>query len=161
MSQSPINATPNITPTFTDAAGGPESGADPVESGGPHTLNGGAAERIEATEDLERADTAPAEDAAQAAPTTADSEPAETPSEDRADPVAQAQAELEQLEAGRPTPQPRNDFQPPRKLIQIVHTEVERKRENRIAALKAYLDDRPDPTNTPESTPDDFPEPAF
>jgi len=161
MSQSAINATPNITPTFTDAAGGPESGADPVESGGPDTLDGGAAERIEGKAELERADTAPTEGAAQAAPTTTDSEPAETPSEDRTDPIAQARAELEQLEAGRPAPQPRNDFQPPRKLIQIVHTEVERKRENRIAALKAYLDDRPNPTTTPENTPNDFPEPAL
>ena len=53
--------------------------------------------------------------------------------------VADAEAELETLEAGRATPDPHPTLKPTTKLRQIVDAEVERKREARISALKAYL----------------------
>ena len=52
----------------------------------------------------------------------------------------EAEAELAQLEDQRAAPALRDNFKPPPKLEQIVHTEIERQRENRIFALKAYLE---------------------
>lgn len=141
MNHDATNTTPDLTPTFNEAVGGPESNAAPVESGGPDTLNGGAAERIEATQDFHAAANASNMQAPVASPPLADREPNEAPADDKPDPIAQAQAELEQLKAERPRPDAELHHRPDEKqLIQIVHTEVERNRENRIAALECYLE---------------------
>jgi hypothetical protein len=65
--------------------------------------------------------------------------------------LEEAEAELAQLEDQRAAPALRDNFKPPAKLEQIVHTEIERQRENRIFALKAYLEhSRSGPRAAPE-----------
>jgi hypothetical protein len=54
--------------------------------------------------------------------------------------IADAKAELETLEAGRPAPGPRAELKPPPHLVRIVNSGSERRREARISALKAYLE---------------------
>jgi len=131
----------NITPTFNDAAEGPENDPPPVETGGPDPLDGGAAERIEMTREFTAAADASFAQPPVAAPEVADPPRAEATAEEPPDPLASAQAELEQLKAGRPEPETALNHRPDdKRLIQIVHTEVERNRENRIAALEGYLE---------------------
>jgi hypothetical protein len=50
-----------------------------------------------------------------------------------------AEAELEMLESGRATPAARHNFNPPSKLKKIVDAKIEREREARVSALKAYV----------------------
>ena len=57
---------------------------------------------------------------------------------------ADAEAELERLEAGRAAPDLQHNLKPARRLEQAVHTHIEEKREFRIAALRAFLEFNPD-----------------
>lgn len=51
-----------------------------------------------------------------------------------------ARQELEALEAGRPKPAPRHRLDPPARLKKIADSQAERQREQRISAIKVYLD---------------------
>ena len=107
----------DLTRDFNEAAAGPSSDPLAVDSGAPLDRGpGGAAAEPENVGQAAEASDAP------------------SPS------LEEAAAELAQLEDQRAAPALRDNYKPPPKLEQIVHTEIERQRENRIFALKAYLE---------------------
>jgi len=136
----------DLTPTFNAAAGGPTGEPASSEGQGPQDSGGGGASATVEANALSEA----------AAP--AETEPVAPPPLSLED----AEAELEALEAGRPKPALRDDFNPPAKLRQIVHTEVERQRELRVSALEAYLEfSQSDPENTRDHDFSNDPEPTL
>jgi|GEM_PF-3025670 len=168
--------TTGVTPTFNEAAGGPSGEASMAEETGPHDLGGDGAAEDSASKELSAIET---KNSTEASMTTQFSEAAETPeaadweaeaeeeeaAEEAPEPplsLKDAEAELAELEAGRPKPTPTEDFKPDPHLVQIVHTQIEQDRENRIAALSAYLEfSRSGPEHAAEHDFDDAPEPAL
>ena len=107
----------DLTRDFNEAAAGPSS--DPLAVDGAAPIDRGPAGAAAESENVEQ---------------VAEESDASSSS------LEEAEAELAQLEDQRAAPALRDNFKPPPKLEQIVHTEIERQRENRIFALKAYLE---------------------
>jgi hypothetical protein len=114
----------DLTPEFNSAAGGSEGGAGPIDRG-PNP-------------------TGPASPSVSGDIVLTEAHLELTPQLT----LEEALAELEILEKGRATPAPRLNNDPPKHLKTPVDSQVERNREARASALKAYLqfhDHEPDP----------------
>jgi hypothetical protein len=128
----------NITPTFNAASSGlsGESGAvtSTPNPTGPQTP-GTAAEAPTASIHSAEFHGAAAPQASEPAPAVAPTqfEPSQAFTAERAN------AELDMLERGRAKPSAQKNLTPRPQLKKIVDSEIERKREARISALKAYM----------------------
>lgn len=116
----------DLTSTFNSAAAGPSGEAGAVTSGpspgGPNAPAASATFRAAAETSQSTIANA-----------TVQPEPLPVPT------IENAEAELRGLEDGRATPAPRNNLNPPSNVKKIVDSKIERQREARIGALKAYM----------------------
>lgn len=131
----------DLTSAFNAAAAGPSSdGANVSGSPAPKGPAPSAAEQATSEATSAKAETA-SNDFAQASTNLQNAQGTENLTSNTLD-VANAEAELEALEVGRAEPARENNLNPPRRLKKIVDSQVERQRESRIGALKAYLEFR-------------------
>jgi hypothetical protein len=156
-----------LTPTYNAAAGGPSGEAGTVTGSGPHGPSGPDTSSSGESHS-ESLPSAPAHGEAQfltseqfstavesSASRVVENHPSETAHPGLT--VDFAQRELETLEEGRAKPKPQLNQEPRQPLKKIVDSKIERQREARVSALKAYLNFKerePEITNSQDEVDD-------